>query len=155
MDVRLRPLDLTARPDGAHGFAFLDRRAGAHADRAEVHEGDRVAVRSANRQAEPLVRQPAGERHDAGGRCPDISGRSRRDVDSAVLAAGIRVVRCDERAQHWAVDGPRPARRRRAGDEREQETDRKGGSSVAQIDNHAGTVAGRAAVVKSGYSELR
>ena len=155
MDVGLSPLGLAARADGSHDLAFLDRSPGAHTDRAEVHEGDRVAVGGANRQAEALVRQLARERDDAGGRSPDVGSGRRRDVDPAMLSAGIGVVLGDERAQNRTVDRPRPARRGRAHDEREQNSDRQGGSSVAKVDNHAGTVAGRSAVVKSGYSDPR
>jgi hypothetical protein len=139
MDIGLSPFGLAARADGARDLAFLDRRPGAHTDRAEVHEGDRVAVGGANRQAEPLVRQLARERDHAGGRSPDLGGGRRRDVDPAVLSGGIRVVLGDERAQNSAVDRPRPARRGWARNEREQNADRQGGSSVAQVDNHAST----------------
>lgn len=153
MDIWLSPLGLAARPDGAHDIALFNRRSGAHTDRAEVDERDGVAVGGANRQTEPLVRQLARERDDAQSRRPDVAGHRRRHVDPTVLAAGIRVVLCDERAQHGAVHGPGPARRRWAQDEREQETSNQCGDSVAQFDNHASTIAARSAVVKSGYRD--
>jgi hypothetical protein len=56
VDVRLRPLDVAARPDRAHDVAFLERRARSRADRSQVDERDRVAVGRANRQAQPFVR---------------------------------------------------------------------------------------------------
>jgi hypothetical protein len=51
VDVRFRPLGLAARTDRADDVALGHLRADPNADRAEVDERDRPAVRSANRQA--------------------------------------------------------------------------------------------------------
>jgi hypothetical protein len=138
VDVRLIPFGLTARADRGHDVAFLDRGAGRHADRADVHERDRVAVRSANRHAEPFVRHLAGEGDDAGRGRAEVGARRASDVDPAMLAPGVRIVVGRERSQNRSVDWPRPPGRRGAEDEREQNPDRQHRDSVAQFDNHAG-----------------
>jgi hypothetical protein len=99
MDVGLSPLGLSARADRSDDLAFLDRGPGRHADRAEMHERDRVAVRRANREAETLMGKLARERDDAGGGRPDLGRGRRRNVDPPVLPAGIWVALRDERAQ--------------------------------------------------------
>jgi hypothetical protein len=155
VDVRLSPLGVPARADRAHDLAFRDRGARSHADRSEMDERDRVAVGRANRQAQPFVRQLSDEGGDAGCGGLDVGTRGRRDVDSAVLAACIRVVLGGKRSQHRALDGPRPGSRGRAQREREQHSGRTGEQPVAQVDNHESRVAGGSAVVKLGYREPR
>jgi hypothetical protein len=155
VDVRLSPLGVPARADRAYDLAFRDRGACSHADRSEMDERDRVAVGRANRQAQPFVRQLPDEGGDAGCGGPDLGTRGRGDVDSAVLAARIRVVLGDEWSQHRALDGPRPGSRRRGQREREQRSGRTGKQPVAHVDNHENRVASGSAVVKLGYSEPR
>lgn len=114
VDVRFGPFGVAARADRAHDLPFGERRPRRCSDRAEVDERDRVPVRSANRQAEALPGNLPRERDDAArGRQHVRPGRS-ADVDSAVLAAGVRVVVGDERPQHRAVDRPGPGRSARS-----------------------------------------
>jgi hypothetical protein len=108
MDVGLRMLCLPARPDRADDFALGELRPHAHADRPELHERDRVAVGSADRQRQPRARNGAGESDDAGRRRSHLSTCRRADVDPAVLAAHVGVVVGDESLQHGPVDGPAP-----------------------------------------------
>lgn len=155
VDVGLGPLGLAARADGAHDLPFLDRRPSPYPDRSEVHERDRVALGGANRQAEPLVRKLPDERRDARCRSPDFGTCGRRNVDSPMLAARVRIPFCDERSQHQTVDGPRPRTRRRAQEERQQQPGRENEHFVALSGNHESNVAGGSAVVKFDYSDPR
>jgi len=120
MYVRLTLFRLAGRANRGHDVALFDRGAGRHADRADVDERDRVAVRSANRHAEPFVRHLAGERDDARGGRAEVRPGGACDVDPAVLAAGVGVVLGRERSQDRSVGGPRPTGGRRTEDEREQ-----------------------------------
>lgn len=124
VDVRLDPLGVAARADRADGLSFLDRSPCRHADRSEMDERDRVAVGRANRQAEPFARKLPGKRHDARRGSLDVGACVSGDVDPTMLAARVRIVLGDERAEHRAFDGPRPGRRRRAEHEGEQGTGR-------------------------------
>jgi hypothetical protein len=97
-----------ARADRADRLALADDRAAGDVDRAQLKERDRVAAGCGDRQGPAPVRDRAGERDRArsgGAYDPADVGA---DVDSAVLAAGIRVGPERERAQHRPVDGPRP-----------------------------------------------
>jgi len=128
MDVRLGPLGIAARADGADDLPLLDRRPHTHADRPQVDERDRIPVRGANRQAQPFVRKPAREGHDPARGSTDIRAARRADVDAPVLAPGVRVFVGDERSQHRAVDRPAPGRRTWCKHER---CEQHGGDSVA------------------------
>jgi hypothetical protein len=118
MDARLgvlRRAGRAHRPDRralGHGGALLD------ADRAEVDERDRVAARGLDRDAPTMGGQRPGERDGSAGRSAHRAPVGSRDVDPAVLTAGVRVGADRERAQHSAVGGPCPRRGRRAEDER-------------------------------------
>jgi hypothetical protein len=155
VDIRLAPLGLAARADRRHDLAFLDRRACDHADRADVHERDRVAVRSANGEAKTFVRQPPGEGNDTGYGSTELGAGRAPDVDAAMLAARVRVALSHERPQDRSLDGPCPPGRRGTEDERDEHRGSDGRDSVAQFDNHAGTLSGGSAVVKYGYSDPR
>lgn len=152
IDVRLGPLDVAARPDRPDDVALGDRRAGRDADRPQVDEGDRVAVRGPDRETQPLVRQPPDERGHARRRRANVrTGRS-ADVDAAVLSARVRIALGDERTQHGAVDRPGPGGRTRSQHER---SDQCADDSVACSVNHAARLQRRPIVVKSDYSEER
>ena len=131
VDVRLAPLGLAARADRGHDITFFDRGARGDADRADVHERDRVPVFSTNCEAEPFARHLAGERDDAGCGSAELGARSACDVDPAMLAAGVRVALGRERSQDRAIDWPRPPCRRRAEDEREDQRGDQQRDSVA------------------------
>ena len=108
IDVRLGAFGIAARPDRSDDVAFRDVRPDGNADRSEMDERDRVTVRRADRQAQPLMRELPSERDDA--RCgrPDIRTSRRADVDSAVLPTCVRIAVGDERSQHGPVDWPGP-----------------------------------------------
>jgi hypothetical protein len=108
MDVRLGTFGLTARADRPHDLALADRRANADSDRAEVDEGDRVAVLGTDRQAAALPRQLPCKRDHPCRRGAHFGSRRRADVDSSVLAARIRIAFGDERPEHRAFDRPAP-----------------------------------------------
>lgn len=120
-----------------------------------MDERDRVAIGRANRQAEPFARKLPGKRHDAGRGSLDVGAGVGGDVDPTMLAARVRVVLGDERAEHRAFDRPRPGRRRLGEHEGEQGAGRADEESVADLDNHDSTLAGESAVVKYGYSDPR
>ena len=121
MDVRLGPFRIAARADRPHDLALTDRCADSECDRAQVDEGDRVAVCRADRQAETLARKLPGEGDDSGRRSAHIGSRRRADVHPTVLAAGVRVALGDERPQHRPLDRPRPGGRARGVHERNEE----------------------------------
>jgi hypothetical protein len=101
------------RPLG-HDVALRD------ADRAEVDEGDRIAVGGLDRDAPTVGRQRAGERHRAaGGRAHGRALRS-GDVEAAMLTGGVGVAAEDERPEHVAVRRPRPRHGRATEDERRE-----------------------------------
>jgi hypothetical protein len=152
VNVRLRSLGVAARPDRSDHLSFLDRRPDGDADRAEVDERDRPAIRGPHRQTQPLARQASGERDGAArGRAHVGTGRS-ADVDAAVLSPRVRVVPGDERPQHGTVGGPCPRGGARHQHERGEQDDEE---YVARSENHAARVPRRSAVVKSDYSEAR
>jgi hypothetical protein len=101
-----------------------------------MDQRDRVAVGRADRQAQPFMRQLPDEGRDAGRRRANIGACRRRDVNSPVLTARIRVTRGDERRKHGPLDGPRPSLRRRAQHEHEHESGSNHEQSVADTDNH-------------------
>jgi hypothetical protein len=108
VDVGDVMLDLSARADRADEVPFADRVASPNGRRAEMRQGHRVAVGRLDRHGSAAHGHRAGERDGAGRRCKDgLSGR-RADVDSPVLARGVRIVAEDELLEHRAFDGPGP-----------------------------------------------
>jgi len=101
------------------------------------------------------MRQPPGEGDDAGCRRMELGAGRAPDVDAAMLAARVRVGLEHERPQDRSLDGPRPPGRGRAQDERDEHRADQGRDSVVCFDNHASTLSGGSAVVKSGYSDPR
>jgi hypothetical protein len=63
-----------------------------------MDEGDRVAVGGEERDALTVGRERSGERDDTRRGCPDRRALGARDVDAAVLTAGIAVGSEHERA---------------------------------------------------------
>ena len=114
-----------------------------------------MPVLGADRQTEPLARQPARVGDDPGGRSAHVGPRRCADVDAAVLATGVRIVTHDERPEHRPVDGPAPGSRSRGMGE-PQHDGRQDDEYVARFDNHAaGNIPSWSAVVKFDYSEAR
>jgi len=125
MDVRIGHLRLVGRADRPDDVAFRDRGALAHRRRAEVDERDGQAVAGLDRHREAVLRDGARERDAAGRRCADTLAKTAADVDSAVLAARVRVVAERESAQDRPFDGPAPCapggRDDERGDERREQ----------------------------------
>jgi hypothetical protein len=109
-------LELAARPDRADILGFGDGSPASHGKRAQVNEGDGIAVGCLNRHTRAAPRHSAREGDGPCSRCDDRRPGGRADVDPAVLARRVGVVAEDEGPQHRALHGPRPgSRRRRAG----------------------------------------
>ena len=127
VDGRDGLLRRAARADRADRAALGDRVALRDDDRPEVDERDGVPVRREDRDAAPVGRQRARERHDA--RRGRSDGRAVRtgDVDAAVLPTRVGVRAERERAEDRAVRGPRPGCRLAAQGEgeRRDQADRK------------------------------
>jgi hypothetical protein len=137
MDVRLRSFGLAARADRPHDLSFADSRSNGQANRSQVDEGDGIAVRGADRQAEPLAREAAGVGDDPRGRSAYLGSRRRADVDAAVLAARIRVVAGEEGPEHRSLDRPAPGRRTRDMYEADEQHGHQDHQGVARFENHA------------------
>ena len=146
-----------ARPDGSDRISLLHRFPAPHPEGAEVHERDRVPVRSLDRDGLAPARHGAGERHCARSWSDDRSPGGGADVDPAVLAARVGMPWIErERGQHGPGHRPGPAERRGRDDQ--------GGGGDKNEQAHRGrpplsgmqtplTVARPAFVVKSGYSD--
>jgi hypothetical protein len=157
MDVRLGMLGVAARTDRADHVPFRDRRRHPNPDRPELDERHREAVRGTNRQRESRPRHEPRKADAAGGRGAYVGPRRRRDVDAAMLAARVGIVRRLEAAQHLSADRPRPCACRRRSSEREHDdAEEQKLAAVARFENHSSrTVPGRSAVVKPGYRDIR
>jgi hypothetical protein len=108
------------RGGSADRVALSHRRTLCDADRAELREGDGVAVGGRDRHGLAVGGNAARERDNAGGRRSDRGGGRAGDGDTAALAAGVRMCGIEgERLEHGALDGPRPGACRRCEDRRE------------------------------------
>jgi hypothetical protein len=106
-------LDLSGRADRADRSPLAHGLAAPSARRTEMRQGHGVPVGRLDRHDFAAHRHGAGERDGAGNGCKDgVSGRS-ADVDSAVLARGIRIVAENEFLEHRTFDGPCPRSRGR------------------------------------------
>jgi hypothetical protein len=99
------------------GLAFLDPIAALHEQWAEMSQRRLVSTRGRDRHRQAVRWNLAGEGHLAGRRSAHDPGVAERDVDSAVLAAGVRVVSQREAAEDLALGRPRPGPRPRREDE--------------------------------------
>jgi hypothetical protein len=108
VEVRLRPVGLSARPGRRDHVSFDDGVSPADKERSEVLHHDRVAVRGPDGQGLAPLRHRAGERHDA--RCgrAHVGAVVGGDVEPPMLPAGVRIVAEHERPQHIPVSRPRP-----------------------------------------------
>jgi hypothetical protein len=126
-----------------------------------MHERDRVAVRSLDRNGTTTYRDGSGERDDPGRRREHRCPRRGADVEPAVLAGRVRIAPEQERAQHRPLHGPCPARRGgrhgQCGSDRsaEEQSDPHPGTSLLSVMQTRLKVAGPKNVVKSDYSEVR
>jgi hypothetical protein len=115
-------LGVAAHADRSDDGSLADRRALRDGNRAEVGQRHRKAVGGEDAHRAPVTGNGAGEGHDparrrSGGRAL-VSG----DVDTAVLAARVRVTAEGERPQDSSLDRPRP-RQRGAGQDEADERD--------------------------------
>ena len=91
MDIRDAVLRLPGRTGTGDPLALGDALAPPDLEVAQVRERRLVTVAGQDRDGEPVRRHLAGEGHLAGRGCAD-EVRLDRDVDSAMLAAGVGVV---------------------------------------------------------------
>jgi ABC-type amino acid transport substrate-binding protein len=92
MQVGLGVLRIAASADRADRLALRDRGCSRDGDRAEVDEGDGVAVGRLDRYDAPAARDHAREADDASGRGAHRRVGCRGNVDSAVLSSCVRIV---------------------------------------------------------------
>jgi hypothetical protein len=91
MDVRLFRHRVVALADGTDDVAFVDRRSPRHPDLSELEKRDGVAACGANRHDAAAVRHCAREADRPARRSSYHRPDRASDVDSTVLAAGVRV----------------------------------------------------------------
>ncbi len=109
VDVRRGHLRVAARADRPDDVSFGDRRALPDDEGAEMRERDGVPVGGVDREGEPGTGDRPGEADTAGGRRKHGSAGVTTDVDAAVLAAVVRMLRVeDERPENRAGRGPCP-----------------------------------------------
>jgi hypothetical protein len=108
MDVRDTPLRLSAGAGGAHDGAFCDRLALGDADRPEMRQRDREAVRGEDREGHAVRGNVSGERHRPGRGRQDGLGALARDVDPSMLSGRKGIAHGRERPEHGAVERPGP-----------------------------------------------
>jgi hypothetical protein len=109
MDVRNLVLGRSARSDRPDRRPFANRVTFLDGERAKLNERDRVAVVGLDRDDLSVRAYRPGECDGPGSRCEYGSAAIPADVDSAMLAARVRVAAEDERLEHVARSRPRPA----------------------------------------------
>jgi hypothetical protein len=120
--VGLGPLARSARPERAHLCTLGDRSALDLRDGSQMEERHRQAVGRSNRDRATAAGHRAGERDAARRRGDHRLSRGPADVDSPVLARGVRVTVVAEVLQYRPARRPGPGvRGRRAGQEREED----------------------------------
>ena len=113
VDVGNVELGDAARPDGPDGISFPHGVPAPNSERAEVYKRHRVPLRRLDGHGLATARDAAGEGDAPRGRRDDRSTGVSPDVDSPVLAPGVRVRRVErESHQHRARHRPGPAERR-------------------------------------------
>jgi hypothetical protein len=123
-------LDLSGRTDRADDRPLTHGLAAPNARRAEMRQGHRVPVGRLDRRDFAAHWHGSGERDGAGRRRKDrLSGPS-ADVDSAVLARGVRIVAEDKFLEYLAFDGPSPRSRGRHDYEGRGERDDQGSTHL-------------------------
>jgi hypothetical protein len=160
VDVRDVVFGDPGRPGLRDRVALLYMSAASHLERAQVRQRSPVAVGGEDRHGEPVRRHRAGERDLAGSRRPDDLRVAERDVDPAMLSAGVGVVAEGEAAKHCAFRGPVPGLRAGSSDQRPDDRQHDGQSqSSCPLGQHDSTVAAAAPRVQgklqSCYREPR
>jgi hypothetical protein len=92
MDVRLGDFGLAAGPNRADEVALGDRTALSNAQGPELDEGDRVTLGGSNGDGATARRHGARKGDPSARRGDHRRAEGCADVDSAVLASGVRVV---------------------------------------------------------------
>ena len=130
MDVWDVVLDLSGRTDRADDRLLAHGLAAPNARRTEMRQSDGVPVGRLDRHDFAAYRHGAGERDGAGrGRKDGLAGPS-AEIDSAVLARGVRVVAEDEFLEYRTFDGPGPRSRGRRDHEGRGERDDQGSTHL-------------------------
>jgi hypothetical protein len=101
-------LRVAASAEDADVLSLGDRRAPGDLDRAEVQERHGEAVGRLERDRASVLRQCAGEAHDAGRRRGDGLARLPADVDATMLTAVVLTRAQLERAQDLTRGRPAP-----------------------------------------------
>ena len=130
MDMGHAREPVLARADLADDVPLGDGAAAGDGDRAELEQRHGVAVGAQDRQRAAAVGHRADERDDAGGRSAHGSADRLTDVDTAVLAGGVLVLREGERPQDGAGRRPGPAGRDRDEDQRRDRNDDRDGENA-------------------------
>jgi hypothetical protein len=87
----LGKVGLSARSDDANDVSLSDLLIPSHAHCTELKERDRVAVGRPNGDRAAACRHDAGKGDSSAGRRDYRSAERRSDVDSAMLAPGVRI----------------------------------------------------------------
>ena len=106
--VRLGGRRIGAAADSSDPVPLRHDRSLGHGGRCKLKVCYRIAVVGADRHADAAVRYRSDEGHGAAGGGNDVASGRGRDVDSAVLTAGVRVGAQVERAHHGSIHGPSP-----------------------------------------------
>jgi hypothetical protein len=111
LDVRDRVRNQAARADDRDGLALRHGRALHDQERAEMQQGDGIAVGGFDCDRQPVGRDPADEADGSRARREHLAAERALDVDSAVLARRERIVGGEgEALQHRPWNRPRPCR---------------------------------------------
>jgi len=122
MDVRHAELGRSARPDRSHGRGFVDTRAGARPDRAEMRERDGVPVPGPDAERQPVTGRGARKCDDSSRGRENVTAGVAADVDPAVLPGGVWMRAVEgECPQDDPVGRPGPGRSARREHSREQD----------------------------------
>jgi hypothetical protein len=149
VDVRNVDLHVARRPDRSDRLGLGDAVAGAHCDRSEMEQRDRIAVRCPDRHGAAVPGQPAGERHLSGGGCADGGAGVAAHVDPAVTVLVVFGAAEVETAQHRPVRGPAPGSGRPRCDQCDHDQHR----CCPFRQHRRPNLAGRSAVVNIGYRD--
>jgi hypothetical protein len=158
VEVGLPDLGGVGRADRAHLRALPHLVALCDGDRAEVREGDDVAVCGRDRHDQAVARDLAGERHGSRRRGAGRLARLAADVDAAVLPAGVGVGAEPEGPQHRPARRPGPRVRGGGSQQREREDDQAEQPAhehllVLDLDNRGKRLARRSDGVNRGNAE--
>jgi hypothetical protein len=121
--VRDIVLGLARGPCLCDRLPLVDAFAAPDEQGAEMRERRLVSAPGIDRDRRPVRRDLTGERNLAGRRRSHDRGAVERDVDSAMLAARVRVVAERVASQHRAVRWPGPRKRVRCTDQQPAERD--------------------------------